>query len=162
MQVHSATPEDFSDWQSLLALLQDSFAYMAGRIDPPSSLDALSAADLQAKAARETLFLATADGRLLGCAFADVRAECVYVGKLAVAQTARGRGIARQLFAAAEDLARVHGRAVLELQTRVELAENHRTFAALGFQTVAETAHPGFDRPTSVTMQRRVGAAPAR
>jgi len=162
VQVHATTPAHFSDWAALLTLLQSAFAYMTGRIDPPSSLDALSAADLQAKALRETLFLATEDGQLLGCAFADVRADCVYVGKLAVAERARGRGIARQLMSAADDLARAQGRDVLELQTRVELVENHRAFEALGFRTVAETAHPGYDRPTSVTMHRPVAAAPAR
>lgn len=66
------------------------------------------------------------------------------------------RGIARALFRAAEDLARSHGRAFLELQTRIELLENHATFSALGFEKVAETAHPGHDRPTSITMRRRV------
>ena len=35
------------------------------------------------------------------------------------------------------------------------------TFAALGFQVVARTAHPGFDRPTSLTLRKRVAAAPA-
>jgi phosphinothricin acetyltransferase len=45
---------------------------------------------------------------------------------------------------------------VLELQTRVELIENHNTFSALGFEKVAETAHPGYSRPTSITMQRAV------
>jgi predicted GNAT superfamily acetyltransferase len=75
---------------------------------------------------------------------------------LAVAETARGRGVARAMFAAAEDLARQNGLAFLELQTRVELTENHATFAALGFQKVAETAHPGYNRPTSITLRKRV------
>ena len=46
---------------------------------------------------------------------------------------------------------------VLELQTRVELTENHATFRALGFVEVARTAHPGYDRPTSITFRRPVG-----
>jgi phosphinothricin acetyltransferase len=45
---------------------------------------------------------------------------------------------------------------LLELQTRVELIENHKTFGALGFEKVAETAHPGYSRPTSITMQRSI------
>ncbi|MFN7434077.1 MAG: N-acetyltransferase, partial [Betaproteobacteria bacterium] len=46
------------------------------------------------------------------------------------------------------------GRTALELQTRIELTENHATFAALGFAKVAETAHPGYARPTSITLRR--------
>ncbi len=155
MDVEVAPPA-FDDWDELVALLRASFAYMDGRIDPPSSLDAMTGLDLRAKAQRERLIVAYETGRLIGCAFADIRADCVYVGKVAVAAHARGRGIARRLMAVAESLAVAAGREVLELQTRVELVENHRTFAALGFRKVAESAHAGYSRPTSITMQRPV------
>jgi hypothetical protein len=58
--------------------------------------------------------------------------------------------------AEADAMARALGRPLLELQTRVELTENHAIFAALGFREVGRTAHPGYDRPTSVTMERPV------
>lgn len=154
--VVQVAPPDFADWPALLALLQHSFAYMAPRIDPPSSLHGMTADDLARKARSETLLLAQAGPRLLGCAYADVRGDCVYLGKLAVADSARRQGLAGRLVDAAAQLARLHHRPWLELQTRVELVENHRTFAALGFAVVAHTAHPGFDRPTSVTMRRAV------
>ena len=154
-------PEGFDQWPALLGLLRDAFAYMDGRIDPPSSLQALDAQALRAKAAREHLIVVeSADGRLLGCAFAECRAEVVYVGKLAVVSAARGQGLSRRLLGAADTVARRQGRAWLELQTRVELLENHRTFAALGFDEVARTAHKGFDRPTSLTLRRAVAPAP--
>ena len=149
-------PADFRDWPGLLALLQQSFAYMDSRIDPPSSLKALDAAALQAKAGRETLIVAHEGSTLVGCGFVDLRPDCAYLGKLAVAEGWRGRGIARDIVEAAAAVARAHGRRVLELQTRVELVENHRSFEALGFITVARTAHPGYDRPTSLTMRRTV------
>jgi GNAT superfamily N-acetyltransferase len=155
MNVQLASPA-FDDWSALHALLRASFAYMDGRIDPPSSLDAMTEADLRAKAQRERLVVAYEGDKLIGCAFADLRADCVYIGKVAVATHARGRGVARRIIAVAEALARAAGRGVLELQTRVELVENHRTFAALGFTKVAETAHEGYSRPTSITMQRPV------
>lgn len=154
--VVQVAPPDFADWPGLLALLQHSFAYMAPRIDPPSSLQGMSADDLARKARSETLLLAQAGPRLLGCAFAQLRGDCVYLGKLAVADSARRQGLAGRLVDAAAELARLHQRPWLVLQTRVELVENHRTFAALGFAVVAHTAHPGFDRPTSVTMRRSV------
>ncbi len=156
MQVIEA-PSEFSDWPALLRLLQSAFAYMDGRIDPPSSLQRMGIAELQAKAQHESLFLAVDGDDLIGCAFAELRSDCVYVGKVAVALPYRGRGIARQLLAAAESLARRSGVHALELQTRVELVENHRTFAALGFVKVAETAHPGYSRPTTITMRKQFG-----
>lgn len=161
MQV-SLAPPDFSEWPELMALVRQSFAYMDERINPPSSLKAMSLEDFKAKAQAESLIVARAErqARLLGCAFAALREDCLYLGKVAVAPEARGQGVARAMFAVAEALAREQGRPFLELQTRVELTENHATFAALGFQVVARTAHPGFDRPTSLTLRRPVGAAP--
>lgn len=150
-------PPNFSDWPALLALLQAAFADMDGRIDPPSSLARLDVDPLRAKAADEHLIVATVGNTLVGCAFASIRADCVYLGKLAVAAAARRRGAARALIDAAATLAREHGRGALQLQTRVELTENHATFAALGFVKVAATAHPGYTRATSITMRRRVG-----
>ena len=45
---------------------------------------------------------------------------------------------------------------MLELSTRIELVENHATFARMGFAKTAETAHEGFDRPTSIVMRAPV------
>jgi N-acetylglutamate synthase-like GNAT family acetyltransferase len=149
-------PPDFADWSTVLLLLQSAFAYMDGRIDPPSSLHRLGVEELRAKARQESLIIASDGDDLVGCAFAEVRGDCVYVGKVAVAMPYRGRGVTRQLLTAAESIARRSDRQVLELQTRVELVENHRTFAALGFKKVAETAHPGYTRPTSITMRRHI------
>jgi len=157
----SVSPAGFTDWPRLVGLVRDSFAYMDSRIDPPSSLKEMGIEEFKAKAVEETLILAEDDQTIIGCAFAALRDDCVYVGKVAVAQAARGKGVARAMFAAAEALAREHGREFLELQTRVELVENQATFAALGFQKVAESAHAGYDRPTSITMRKRVAESAA-
>jgi N-acetylglutamate synthase-like GNAT family acetyltransferase len=152
------SPRRFSDWQGLLDLLHASYAYMAARINPPSSLLRMDAAEFERKARDEVMILALQDGLLVGCAFAALRQDCVYVGKLAVAEAVRGRGVARRIMNAAETLARQNARPFVELQTRIELTENHRTFARLGFARVNECAHPGFDRPTSITMRKPVAA----
>ena len=88
--------------------------------------------------------------------FLTWKADCVYIGKMAVAEDARGQGLARQLVSIAEQRARERGLPRLELQTRIELVDNHRTFAALGFVKTDETAHPGYDRTTSITMSKAV------
>ena len=149
-----AGPENFSDWPGLLALLHANYAYMAARIDPPSSLLRMNAAQFEKKSRDETLILALGGERLVGCMFADLREDCVYVGKLAVDTPFRGQGLARRLMLAAEAIARAHARPFLELQTRIELTENHAAFAALGFAKVNEYAHPGYSRPTSITMRK--------
>lgn len=150
------SPPRFSDWTGLLALLRSAYAYMESRVDPPSSLLRMDVAQLEEKAREESLILALDGQRLVGCGFAFLREDCVYVGKLAVDATVRRRGVARKIMEAAETLARAHRRPFLELETRIELVENHQTFAALGFAKVAESAHPGFDRPTRITMRKPV------
>jgi GNAT superfamily N-acetyltransferase len=155
MQIE-VSPAQFSDWPALLNLLRSSYAYMAPRINPPSSLLCMGVAEFQEKARQENLILALESSRILGCAFASVREDCVYVGKLAVDESARRRGVARKIMGAAEAIALHHGKAYLEFETRIELLENHATFAALGFIKVAENAHPGFSRPTSITMRKPV------
>jgi GNAT superfamily N-acetyltransferase len=149
--------DGFADWEELLALLNRAFAVMEGRIDPPSSLHRLDAAGLAAKAGVERCFLAWCGARLAGCVFCAERADGLYVGKLAVDPALQGRGIGRALMARAEAEALALGLPALELQTRVELVENHRTFERLGFVRTGETAHPGHDRPTSVTMRKVLG-----
>lgn len=154
--VISSADAHFRDWARLHALLVECFAYMEGRIDPPSSLTRMPPEVLAAKAREETLLIAVANGVLIGCGYVSERREALYIGKLAVQAAYRRRGVLRALIEEAEKLARDRGKAYLELQTRVELVENHRTFAALGFVVAGHTTHPGFDRPTSITMRKPV------
>ena len=84
------------------------------------------------------------------------RPDHFYLGKLAVLPACQGRGVGRRLLEAAERHAVRAGKPVIELQTRVELTANHRAFRALGFVETGRTAHPGYDRPTSVTMRKRL------
>jgi predicted GNAT superfamily acetyltransferase len=155
MRVAKASPA-FADWDGLHALLHASYAFMEGRIDPPSSLLRMDARALQTKAREEVLILAHDGARLVGCAFARLRDDCVYVGKVAVDEATRRRGVAARMIAEAEAIARAHARPFVELETRVELVENHAIFAALGFAKVGESAHAGYDRPTSITMRKPV------
>ncbi|MEM7237994.1 MAG: GNAT family N-acetyltransferase [Pseudomonadota bacterium] len=153
VKIRQAGPD--TDWPAIHALLTRAFAYMEGRIDPPSSLTRMSVACLVHKAARETVLLAEDPG-LVGCLFAAPRAGALYLGKIAIDPDCQGRGIGRALVAAATEIAKQQQLTALELQTRVELVENHAAFNALGFETIAKTRHSGFDRATSLTMRRPV------
>lgn len=151
-------PSGFTQWAELWELLLAAFDYQRARIDPPSSLYRLDAESLARKARDETLFLAVESGQLIGCAFAKVKPDCVYVGKLAVNPGRQGQGIGRRLMQAVERFAEQTGQPVLELETRIELVENHQTFAAFGFVRTAEHAHEGYARTTYVTMRKPLRA----
>ena len=144
------TPQRATDPQAVLDLLHLCFAGMEGRIDPPSSLHRLTVEDV---AAAEVWGLGVP---LVACVFLTPKAQALYVGKLAVHPDHQGQGRARVLLDHATERARALGLPALELQTRVELVENHAAFRAMGFEKIGETAHDGFDRPTSFTFRRPV------
>ena len=154
------SPAEFSAWEDVHRLLVDCFAYMDGRIDPPSSLTRMTARTLAEKAKDERLILAWDGALIVGCGFLSQTPDAIYLGKVAVAPDYRGQGILRAIVDLAEDMARQHGKRFLELQTRIELTENHEAFAAVGFGKVGETSHEGYSRPTSVTMRRPVSENP--
>ena len=149
-------PPDFDDWAGLRRLIVDAFAYMDGRIDPPSSVHRLTEGDLQ-KHAREGWIYALPD--LTGCALFTRLPDALYIGKLAVAPAARGTGLGFAFIQAAEALATAENLPRLRLQSRVELIENHAAFARWGFTQTATFTHPGFDRPTSLTFEKPLALA---
>ncbi len=150
MSVRIAGPDE--DWGAILALIRGAFAGMDGRINPPSSALALTPAVLARQAARDMLWLIGTPP--VACVLGTVRGDALYLSKLAVAPDAQRRGHARALIAAAETCARTLRLAALTLSTRVELAENHATFRALGFAEVGRSTHPGFAQPTSVVFRK--------
>jgi len=147
-------PPDSPHVQEVLDLIRRSFASMDGRIDPPSSMHHLTLDALAAQAeAGEVWAIGTP---VVASVVLTPRADVLYLGKLAVSEDQRGQGLARHLIEHAVRRARALGLSAVDLQTRVELTENHAAFARLGFRQVATTAHAGFDRPTSLTMRRTV------
>jgi GNAT superfamily N-acetyltransferase len=159
-------PSDFGHWDELLSMIRTSFAYMDGIIDPPSSVHRLTPETLRTKAQTETCFLATEDRpvaqgdslakapSMVGCAFLAEKDDHFYLGKLAVLPAFQRRGVGRMLLKAAEAHAIRANKPVIELQTRVELTGNHRRFGSFGFVETERTAHPGFDRATTLTMRK--------
>lgn len=150
------TPQLATDpilWPAILSLLHEAFAYMEGRIDPPSSLRDLTPDALTRQTQAGEIWVI---GAPVACVFLTPKTEALYIGKLAVAASHRGQGLARRLIDLAEERARVLRLPALELETRVELVENQTAFQAMGFVETGRTAHAGFDRPTSITYRRPV------
>lgn len=142
------------DWGSVLRLIRENFAFMDGRIDPPSSMHHLTEADIAEQADEGEVWVIEQAATPVACLFLTVKPGRLYLGKLAVTAAWRGHGLARRLIGVAEERARSMGLPALELQTRVELTENHATFRALGFTQTGATAHAGYDRPTSLTFRK--------
>jgi len=138
----------------LLTLMRDCFAYMEGRIDPPSSLGTVTQSALQKTASEAEIWCIGTPP--IACMILTPKRSSLYLGKVCVAPTHQRLGLARHLIDLATDRARDMRLATLELQTRVELMDNHATFKALGFSEHARTAHPGYDHPTSITMRKPV------
>lgn len=138
-----------ADFGPVLRLIQSEFAYMEGRIDPPSSMRDLTEAALAA--APEVWALGEPP---VACMVLTPKDNFLYLGKLAVAEGHRGQGLGRRMVAHAEARAAALGLAGVELQTRIELIENQQTFRAMGFVETARTAHKGYANPTSVTFRK--------
>lgn len=138
----------------VLALLHREFAYMDNQIDPPSSLKSMTIDSLSEDARTDEVW-ALGDP-VTACMILTPRDNALYLGKLAVATSHRGQGIARRLIGLAVARAPIHKATHVELQTRVELTAHQALFRAMGFTEVARTAHPGYDRPTAITFSRKV------
>ncbi|MGI3184583.1 GNAT family N-acetyltransferase [Nioella aestuarii] len=127
---------------------------MEGRIDPPSSLLRMTEDSLKQKAREEDLFLILNNSDPIACLFGSSKEPDYYIGKLAVDDAHRGKGLSRQLINAATQEAARRGFTGMRLETRVELRENHRAFRAMGFHLVGASAHEGYDHATSFTFRR--------
>lgn len=145
--------QDPYDWPAVLQLIQTAFAGMEGRIDPPSSMHRLTADSIAAQAKNGEV-LVIEDPHPVACVFLTPKPDHLYLGKLSTAASHRGQGLGAQLIAAAEHRARALNLPALQLETRIELTENHAYFARHGFKETARTAHPGYERPTSITLRK--------
>lgn len=139
------------DWPALLSLIQRAFASMQGRIDPPSSLHHLTP---EALAASPEVWILGDPPR--ACMVLTPKPGHLYLGKLAVEPGLQRQGFGRQLVAHAEARARALNLPQIELETRVELTENHRFYLALGYTEQGRSAHPGFTSATAVRYVKRL------
>lgn len=148
------TNPDFDNWPAIEVLLRTAYAPMEGRIDPPSFLQTMTLADIAQKARDEDLFLARDGARPVACGFGTPMGRFYEVGKVAVAATHRGQGLARHLMDAAALRGRALGLDALQLYARVQLTENHAIYEALGFTRTGTFTHDGFAQPTAFIFQR--------
>jgi GNAT superfamily N-acetyltransferase len=145
-------PQEPYDWDALLALIKRAFASMEGRIDPPSSLHKMTAQDL-ATHPGEVWVMGTPPR---ACMVLTPKAHALRLGRLSVDPQWQRKGYAHILISHAEARARALGLPALELESRIELVENHALFFALGFEQTGATTHEGFDSPTSLVFTKKL------
>lgn len=151
MKLVQASPD--TDWKAVQRLIAAEFAYMELRLGHPPRAAQVPADGLAREAQRGTCWLIMDKTEPRACLFTRPSRDhddALYLGKLAVAKPARGKGLARQLVEAAANDARRSGYTALTLDTSDLLHELHATFARLGFgPPIPRTAEPGV-----VTMMR--------
>jgi GNAT superfamily N-acetyltransferase len=145
-------PQEPYDWAALLALIRRAFAGMEGRIDPPSSIYTATAQDL-AKAAGEVWVIGNPPR---ACMVLTPKPHALNLGRLSVDPQWRRKGYGHILISHAEARARKLDLPALELQSRIELLENHALFFALGFEQTGATTHTGYDSPTSLVFTKKL------
>jgi len=147
---------DSASIPDILTLVQQAFASMEARIDPPSSMHRLTVSSIRDACAAGEVW--TIGDKPDACIFTKKKGDYLYIGKLSVREDMRGRGLARALVELAETRAKMMGLSGLELETRIELTENHETFRRLGFVKSGEGAHKGFERSTYIIMRKNIAA----
>lgn len=151
-------PMRTEDAEAAAALIRLAFASQSVATDPPASALRESGPAIAAILAVPDAggFAAWDGARMAGCVVWQVKPPGLYLGRLSVHPAARGRGVASALVGAVEQEARRRGLGRLWLSTRLALADNRRLFARLGFVETQVHAHPGYDRPTFVDMEKAV------
>ena len=90
------------------------------------------------------------------CLLWAAQTEGLYVSRIAVLPEYRRFGLASAMLGCAEAEARRCRLPALRLSTRLALTGNRRLFARLGFVEGQRHAHPGYDQPTFVDMEKRL------
>ncbi len=142
---------DPSRLEELHLFVQDAFRDLP--IDPPSSSLKETVEGFAARLSSDTIFIASAEGKMIGSIFCTPDNDALYVGRLAVRSDWRRRGVANALVDAAKAEAKRRGLMRMTLGARIALPGNIALFRRHGFAIVRETCHPGFTTPTSYDME---------
>jgi ribosomal protein S18 acetylase RimI-like enzyme len=135
-------------------LIRSAFAAQSRRTTPPSSALLETGQSIAAKIAEGGGFGAFEGGALIAVALWSMNGDALHVARVSVAPEARRRGFVRALIGACETEARRGGARRMTLKTRLELPENERLFERCGFARREVEAHPGFETPTTVVMEK--------
>jgi ribosomal protein S18 acetylase RimI-like enzyme len=147
------------DAAAAAALIRAAFADQGGQSDPPSSALKETAEAVAQKLAEGGGIAAFAAQEMIALVLFTADDDALYLGRLAVAPSARGQGVAARLLDLAEEEARRLGFDKIRLRVRLDLPANRRLFGRHGYREAARLSHPGFDRPTFAVMEKPLAIA---
>ncbi|PKR55716.1 GNAT family N-acetyltransferase [Thalassospira marina] len=160
LQITELLSPDISDFDRLVVILKEAFAFQDGIVNPPSSVSRVDSAELQWRFDRDTVLVArdvANNGFIIGQVWIEQGVDDAYFYKMSVDPACHGRGIGQALINAALDHVAKTGRLTkARLHVRKELAGNIAFFTRCGFAITGEGNHPGFDAPTYVIMTRDI------
>jgi predicted N-acetyltransferase YhbS len=136
-------------------LTQQAFApHLA--LEPPTGAARESVESVRDELARGGGVVGWIGSRPVACMRLGEEDGHLHVRRLAISPELQGRGLGRAMMAWAESAARSRGLPEVTVGVRLALTGNRAFFARLGYEPVAEHAHPGYDNPTSVEMRKLV------
>lgn len=138
----------------MMNLIREAFAEYRGLLNPPSSAERKTEAVLRAELAGAGAFVAELAGEPVGCVLWHPKDTGIYVDRLSVLPKARGRGIARRLMTAVEDLAHRRGASAMSLSVRLMLTIQHDFYRRLGFEFDSYGVHEGYSEPTFLRLRK--------
>jgi ribosomal protein S18 acetylase RimI-like enzyme len=146
-----------ADTAAMATLMRTAFALQSRPTNPPSSALRETAASVAVELERGGGAVIELAGVIVAAVLWFEEDGSLYVGRLAVHPSLRRRGLARALMEEAEREARRRGLTRMHLGVRLGLDDNRRLFESCGFKEASLHAHEGFDEPTWVRMERRLG-----
>ena len=151
--VRSLTLADAGD---TARVIRAAFAAQSRPTTPPSSALRETTESISARIAAGGGFGAFEQGGLIAVALWHIDGDTLMIGRVCALIEARGRALSRRLIDACEAAARSRGLSHVRLRVRLELPENERLFARMGFQRLCVEAHAGFAAPTVAVMEKRL------
>jgi len=151
-------PARAEDCTAVAGIMRAAFEEHRGHIVPESSALRETAESVAEFLRTGRIFIAEIAGWPVGSVEARLEGDTVYLGRLSVLPESRRRGVAGRLMASVEDYARELGASFVMLKVRIALPQNQRIFLARGYREVGRETHAGFANPTSIRMQKPVGA----
>ncbi|MFP2931317.1 GNAT family N-acetyltransferase [Pyxidicoccus sp. 3LG] len=143
-----------ADAALLARLLREAFEEYRGRLEPPSSAHGKTEEVVRRELRDGGALIAESPSGAEGCVFFHVRADHVYLDRLAVLPPFRGRGVARALVDAVEARARALGALPVRLNVRLALEDHQAWYARLGYAFRSHGTHEGYASPTYVVLQK--------
>lgn len=143
-----------ADAETISEILHAAFQEYDGILNPPSGVHKETAESVRAKMQTGQWLLAKYGDRAVGCVWCEPRDGFLYLGRLGVAPSIRGRGIGSALMDAVEARARAQSLTRVRLGVRVALADMRAVYERRGYAFVEAHTHEGFTEPTHVILEK--------